>query len=239
MFSWSSYPNDRLLLDVSLWSANLTALGGEVARTAPYADLFHFDVSDARFVPGLLFFPDLVAALRPLTSRPFHAHLMTADPAALVPAFAHAGADILTVHAELGPAVAPALDAIHSAGKGAGLALGLDVAPEAIIPYLDRLDLVVMMGTRLGVKGQDLDASACDRLRSVRRLLTQRGVTDRIRVFADGGIRHHTVPALRAAGADGIVPGSLIFGSSELAATVATLQQPSLPAAGLAAGAAR
>jgi ribulose-phosphate 3-epimerase len=231
MSSWSSYPDDRLLIDVSLWSANLAALGSEVQRMTPYADLFHFDVSDSHFVPGLLFFPDLVAALRPLTTLPFHVHLMATDPLALVSPFVNAGADILTVHVELGPAVAPALDAIRRAGKRAGLAIGLDVAPEVLIPYFDQIDLVVMMGTRLGIKGQDLDPTTCERIRFLRQLLTQYGVRDHIRIFADGGIRQHTVPALRAAGADGIVPGSLVFGSSDLAATIATLHKRSAPLA--------
>jgi ribulose-phosphate 3-epimerase len=231
MSHWKAYPDDRLLIDLSLWSANLAALGAHVQQMAPYADLFHLDVSDAHFVPGLLFFPDLVAAIRPLTTVPFHVHLMTDDPAALVGPFVDAGADILTIHIETGPAVAPALDAIRAAGTAAGLAIGLDIAPEALVPYLYQIDLVLMMGTRLGVKGQELDAAACDRIRILRRLLHQHGVADRVRIFADGGIRRHTVPTLRAAGADGIVPGSLVFSSPDLVATIAWLHGLPTPAA--------
>jgi ribulose-phosphate 3-epimerase len=225
MSHWKAYPDDRLLIDVSLWSANLAALGADVERMAPYADLFHLDVSDAHFVPGLLFFPDLVAAIRSLTTVPFHVHLMADDPAALIGPFVDAGADILTVHIETGPAVAPALEAIRAAGAAAGLAIGLDMAPEALVPYLSQINLVLMMGTRLGVKGQELDAAACERIRKLRRLLHQHGVADRVRIFADGGIRQHTVPALRAAGADGIVPGSLVFSSPDLTAIIAWLRE--------------
>ena len=234
MSRWGVYSNERLLIDISLWSASLATLGADVQRMAPYADLFHIDVSDAHFVPGLLFFPDLVAAIRSLTTVPFHVHLMTADPPALIGPFVDAGADILTVHFETGPAVTAALAAIQTAGKSAGLAIGLDTAPEMLVPYLDQIDLVVMMGTRLGVKGQELDPRACERIQTMRQMLMQYGVVDRIRIFADGGIRSHTVPALRTAGADAIIPGSLVFGSPDLPATIAWLH--GLPIAAVRAG---
>jgi ribulose-phosphate 3-epimerase len=215
---------DRLFIDLSLWSANLAALGDEVRRFAPYADMFHLDVSDARYVPGLLFFPDLVAAIRPLTAVPFHVHLMVAEPEALVAPFVEAGADVISVHLETGAAAEAALQAIRRAGRRAGLAVGLDTAPEAVAPWLDRIDLVLLMGTPLGVKGQDLAPEACGRIARVRHLVRAAGRVGRVRLFADGGIRRHTVPALRAAGADGIVPGSLVFGSPDPAAIVAWLR---------------
>ena len=219
---YASLPTNRLLLDFSLWSADLTRLADEIQRTEPYADLYHLDVADAHFVPGLLFFPDLIAALRPLTSRPFHVHLMAEQPARLIDDFVAAGADILTVHLELGPSVADYLRQIRDAGCRAGLAVALDTPIASVRHYLDTLDVMVMMGTALGIKGVGLSPDAAPRLRAMRALLRAAGAAH-IRVFADGGIRPQTVPLLRTAGADGIVPGSLVFKAENLAQTVAWL----------------
>ncbi len=214
---------DRLVIDVSLWSANLAAIGDDIKRLNPYADLFHIDVSDGHFVPGLLFFPDLVSALRPLTDLPMHVHLMTERPEELAVSFMEAGADIITVHVEDKATAVASLDIIRKAGKRGGLAIRLDTPLEELIPYFDEIELVLMMGTQLGVKGQGLAYNACDRIRAMRRMIREHGYAGRIAIFADGGIRLNTVPDLRAAGADGIVPGSLVFGSEDIAETIAWL----------------
>jgi ribulose-phosphate 3-epimerase len=218
MSIWQEFPGNRLLAELSLWSADLAHLGDEIQRTEPYADLFHLDASDGHFAPLLLFFPDLVARLRPLTKTLFHVHLM-AEGAALfqqIADFSHAGADLITIHAENGAAVPEALDAIEREHVKAGLALGLETPVEAVVPYLDHIVLVTMMGTVIGLKGQDLAAQACPRLRAMQRLLHATGYTDTIKVAADGGIRQQTVPALRAAGADTVVMGSLAYKSENL-----------------------
>jgi ribulose-phosphate 3-epimerase len=227
MLIWDDLPTDRLLVDLSLWSADLSALGADIHRMNAWVDLFHLDVSDAHFVPGLLFFPDLVAALRPLTRRPFHVHLMADQPDALVEPFLSAGADVITVHVENGDAGRRAIAQVRQAGKTAGIALSLDLPVESVIPYLDRVGLVLMMGTRLGIKGQGLAPKALERVRCMRRLIASRGLTGRVKIFADGGIRQQTAPGLRLAGADGIVPGSLVFGSPNLEETIAWIR--SLP----------
>ena len=100
MKSWANLPRDRLLADVSLWSADLANLQTEMARISTLADSFHLDVADAHFVRGLLFFPDMVRALRPHTDKPFHVHLMAENPLELIPDFIDAGADLITIHAE-------------------------------------------------------------------------------------------------------------------------------------------
>ncbi len=230
MTFWSAFAKQRLLADVSLWSADLAALGADMQCIAPYADLFHLDVGDAHFVPELLFFPDLVAALRPLTATPFHVHLMVDRPATLVDAFIKAGADLITVHVENGAQAWTTIEQIRAAGKATGLAIALDTPVDAVVPYLDHLDLVLVMGTQLGIKGQDLHPTACPRIEALRRLLQQHGKNEAIKIGADGGIRQHTVPRLRAAGADLVVPGSLVFGSDDLQATFAWLWK--LPAPG-------
>jgi ribulose-phosphate 3-epimerase len=220
---WQDLPRTRLLADVSLWSADLANLATGVERVESFADSFHFDVSDAHFAPSLLFFPDLMRALRPLTHRPFHVHLMVDRPTMLIEEFVACGADVITVHAEVGkPEAAAAIQAILRAGRSAGLALRLDTPVAVSEPYLDRIDALLLLGTVLGLKGQDLAPEACDRLASASSLLGERRA--RVRLIADGGIRSHTVPLLRRAGADVIVPGSLVFQSQNLVETFSWLR---------------
>ena len=217
---WKGISQDRLLIDLSLWSANLANLGEEVQRTEALVDGYHFDVSDAHFVPGLLFFPDLIAALRPLTARPFHVHLMVERPDTLVQPFVEAGADLITVHVENGPACAAAIELIRKAGKSAGIALSVETAPHTAIPYLDAIEAITLMGTPLGIKGQGLAPEAAARIQATRQILRAHGDRSPVILLADGGIRQHTAALLRQAGADGIVPGSLYFGSPNPAETI-------------------
>lgn len=213
---WSLFPTDRLLAEGSLWSADYTNFGGELRRLDPFIDMYHVDVSDAHFVPGLLFFPALVAGLRPLTERPFHAHLMTEDPLPLIDEFADAGADMITVHCENGHRVPAAFQRIRDRGIAAGLGLGLDSPLESAAPWLEQVDLVLLMGTPMGVKGCDLSPDSFDRIRRLKAILADRGASGRVKIESDGGIRAHTVPGLRAAGADIVVMGSLAFRSADL-----------------------
>ncbi len=224
MAFWDSLPRERLLIDASAWSADFTRLADEFRRVDGCVDLYHFDVSDAHFVPGLLFFPDLVASLRPLTSRPFHVHLMVENPLSLIDDFTRAGADLVTVHCDLGPLAGPAIRKIRDAGLSSGLGLSLETAPEQVLPFLGEIDLVLMMGTPMGVKGQGLSPLARPRLARMRALLEANGFADRIKIEADGGIRRETAPSLRAAGADLLVPGSLLFKSEDLPGMAAWLR---------------
>jgi ribulose-phosphate 3-epimerase len=221
--SWQDLPRTRLLTDVSLWSADLANLAAAIERVEPFADSYHFDVCDAHFAPTLLFFPDLLRALRPLTARPFHVHLMVERPTALIEDFVASGADLITVHAEAGESeAAAAIQAIRRAGRSAGLALRLDTPVAESRRYLDSIDALLLLGTELGVKGQDLAPEACSRLASAASLLGERRA--HVRLIADGGIRSHTVPNLRRAGADVIAPGSLVFQSHNLSDTFAWLR---------------
>jgi len=215
-------PTDELLLDVSLWSADLAALGAEAARVSPYADLLHIDASDTRFVPQPLFFPDLVRAVRSHTSLPLHVHLMAHQPARLAQAFADAGADLITVHAEAYDAP-DAIDVIRGAGRAAGVALTLDTRPQDAADLLATADVVVLIGTPLGTKGNSLDPAAAARIAETRQLLDAAG--RQVPVFADGGIRRDTVAQLAEAGATGVVPGSLLWNSGDLAKTAAWIRR--------------
>ncbi len=228
MHFWTSWP-EHLLADVSLWSADLAMLGAEMKRMEPYTDLFHLDVADAHFVPGLLFFPDLIAALRPWTDVPFHVHLMTEHPAGHVGAFAEAGANLITVHYENGAEASTAIEQIHRSGLAAGLALQLETPPEVIVPYLAEVQLILLMGTPLGVKGQSLDLNTYRREQTVRQIIHEYGYEGQVKIGVDGGIREQTVPLLCHAGADLIVPGSLVFKSDHPAQTFQWLHAFSAP----------
>jgi len=207
-----------LVLDVSVWSADLANLESELARLAPAADSFHFDAGDGHFVPFLLFFPDLIARLRPLTPIEFHLHLMATRPLDLLPAFLEAGIDRVTLPIEVGKRVARALEFVLERGRKAGLSIDLDTTPVEVKDYCRLISRITHMGTPMGVKGCDLDDRACPRITELRRLYP------RVEVFADGGIREHTVPLLRTAGAHGIVPGSLICNAPDINERLAWLR---------------
>jgi len=208
----------RLLADVSLWSADLANLGSEIQRVDPFADSYHLDACDAHFAPTLLFFPDLIRSIRRFTRKSFHVHLMAEKPSALIPDFLASGADRVTFHPEVGRLeVEESMKLIRDAGRSVGLALQLETPVVDAAPYLESIDSLLLLGTDLGMKGKDLAPEACARLEEAASLLGPR--RRQVQLIADGGIRRHTVPELRRAGADVIVPGSLVFQSSNLAAT--------------------
>jgi ribulose-phosphate 3-epimerase len=220
--SWDLKPCGTLLADVSLWSADLGNLQRDVERLSPHADSFHIDVADGHFVADLLFFADMVAALRPHTDRPFHVHLMLEKPLHFVERFASAGADLITVHVETGEAeIREAIGRIRSSGKAAGMAVRLETPVTALAPYLEALDAVVLMGTELGVKGRSLAPPACGRIAELADLLQSVACRHHVVIIADGGIRKETVRLLRAAGADAVAAGSLVFQANDAAAMVA------------------
>jgi ribulose-phosphate 3-epimerase len=210
-------PRDRLLAEMSLWSADLGRLADDIARVEPFTDIFHIDVADGHFSPALLFFPDLVAVARRATAKPLHVHLMVADDVLInqVEQFAEAGADLVSVHGENANA-ADALQSIAARGLKAGIVLQLHSPVSAAKPFLDSIDMLTLLGTRIGVKGQGLDDKAAKRLQEAQALLAERAPGRRIVLAADGGIREHTVPGLRKAGAETIVMGSLAFGAADL-----------------------
>lgn len=214
-------PADRLLAEFSLWSADLGHLADDIARVEPHVDIFHVDVADGHFSPALLYFPDLTAAMRKLTAKPIHVHLMTSDDILLaqIDQFAEAGADLISIHAENANADA-ALARIEHHGLAAGMVLQLHTPVAAAEPLLGRLDMLTLLGTLIGIKGVGLDDSALTRLRQARRLIAEKAGR-RVILASDGGNREHTVPHLRLAGAETVVLGSLAFGAPDLAARIA------------------
>lgn len=218
----AALPSDRLLCEISLWSADLGQLSDEMARVEQFADVYHIDVADGHFSPDLLFFPDLVSTIRKQTQRPLHVHLMVTDDilTAQIEKFAEAGADLVSIHAE-NEGIEDALDLIARLGIASGVVVQLQTPVSDVEPYLDRIDVLTLLGTRIGIKGQGLDPSAERRMREAQALREAKGSAGRLIVAADGGIREQTVPVLRWAGADSIVMGSLAFGADDLAERMA------------------
>ena len=204
-------------------------IADDVARVDDHVDIYHADVADGHFSPAMLLFPDLISQIRPLTERPIHVHLMVADNALAnqIDQFAAAGADIISIHAENAD-VRTALDRIAAKGLAAGLVLQLHTPVASIQSHLDRLAMLTLLGTKMGIKGVGLDPQAEDRLREARGMIA---ATDgQTLLAADGGIRDHTVPGLREAGADTIVMGSLAFGAEDLPGRMAWVHAQQGPA---------
>lgn len=212
----TALPRTRLLAEFSMWSADLIRLADDLVRITPHADILHVDVADGYFAPAFLFFPDLVARMRDQTALPIHVHLMVSDPVLLsqIDQFAEAGADLISLHVENANA-AQGLDRIAAHGVKAGMVLRVETPVAEAAPWLDRLDMLTLLGTAIGVKGQGLDPTATDRLQEAGRLIAATG--RRVVLAADGGIRETTVPVLRAAGAETVVMGSLAFAAPDLA----------------------
>ena len=217
-------PRDRLMAEMSLWSADLGHIADEIARSEPYADLYHLDVADGHFGPDFLLFPDLVRMIRRATARPLHVHMMVSD--AILPdqirAFADAGADVVSVHAENAP-LDEALALIAELGLVPGVVLQLQTPVAALAGRLDRIGFLTLLNTRIGVKGQELDAGAPARVAEARAMIAAAGGANRVVLAADGGNRQNTVPVLRRAGTETVVLGSLAFGDPDMAGRIAWL----------------
>lgn len=198
---------------VSLWSADLLAVGAAVAAIDDVVDGYHIDVFDGHNVPELLFGPDFVARLREVTRRPIEVHLNVLDPHYWTIRFAEVGADFITVQSAPSVDVAATIEHIRANGCRVGLGVELHEPVEIAEPLLPLLDRVLVLGTPIGVKGRDLDPDTPDRVTRLARLRADRQET--VSIVVDGGIRSHTVARLAAAGADGVIPGSLVLGAPD------------------------
>lgn len=178
-------------------------------RIEPFTERWHLDVADGHYVKNLLFFPDLVAQLRRHSAKPFEVHLMVTDPLGWIDPFIEAGADILIFCFDAVPNPGEVLRAIRARGKKAGVSLLITEPLDVLEPHWADLDVLCVVGTAMGIKGAGMDAGVPDKIRRAKAAIRARGLATEVE--ADGGIRRETVPLLAQAGADLIVPGSLMF----------------------------
>ncbi len=197
----------------SVLSADFGALGEEVARIEPAADLLHVDVMDGHFVPNLTVGPSVVEAIRRRTALPLDVHLMLEAPERFVPAFAEAGATFLTVHAEACRHLHRALQQIREAGLRPGVALNPATSLQAVEHVLQDADLVLLMSVNPGFGGQSFIPFVLEKIRDLSRRLA--GLSRRPEVEVDGGIKADNCREVARAGATILVAGSAIFGAPD------------------------
>ena len=205
----------------SILAADFARLADHIGSVGPEADLLHVDCMDGHYVPNLSIGPPVVAALRKATDLYLDCHLMIDNPGDLLDAFVAAGADGITVHVEVGDTDA-LLGRIRDAGCKVGLTLEPATPYEAVAPYLDRLDTLLVMSVRTGFGGQSFIPDVLDKVRIARREIAERGLATEIEI--DGGINIETAPLAAAAGVDILVAGTAVFGQSDPQAAAAAIR---------------
>jgi len=198
----------------SILSSDFGRLAEEVrAAEAAGADWIHVDVMDGRFVPNLTVGPLVVEAVRKVTRLPIDAHLMIVEPERYVDAFARAGADLVSVHAEASPHLHRTLQAIRAAGARPAVALNPSTPLDALEWVLGDCDMVLLMSVNPGFGGQRYIPAVTEKVRRLREAAEARGLALEIEV--DGGIRDETVGPVAAAGANVFVAGTAVFGAPD------------------------
>lgn len=211
----------KTIVAPSILSANFATMGEAVRQlTVDGADWIHVDVMDGVFVPNISFGQKMVKDIRPLTSLPLDVHLMIINPERYIKEFAERGADYITIHIEATEKVAEALSLIKKCGKKAGLSIKPATPVEALAPYIEDLDLILVMSVEPGFGGQKFNPVAIEKIRQCKKLVGNRDIV----IEVDGGITEGNVVDVRAAGVDAVVAGNTVFSAHDKAATIKRLQ---------------
>lgn len=197
-------------ISASILNADFARLGEEVRRAVDGGvDSIHLDVMDGHFVDNITLGPVVVGALRSETSLPFHSHLMISHPLAYIDAFVEAGSDLIVAHVEADDDPGQVIDAIRAAGKAPGLSLNPDTPVEEITPYLDRIELLLVMTVQPGWGGQPFRDDVLPKMAWLRDEIGRRGLE--LPIGVDGGVNDETIGAAHAAGGSVLVVGSGLY----------------------------
>jgi ribulose-phosphate 3-epimerase len=199
-------------ISASILNADFAQLGAEVRRAVEAGvDSIHLDVMDGHFVHNITMGPVVVEALRPHATVPYHSHLMISRPLEYAAAFAEAGSDLVIFHVEADDDPGDVIDAVRASGRQPGLALNPETPAEAAHPYLEHIDLLLVMTVNPGWGGQEFIVDVLPKLRSLRAEAARRGLD--LPIGVDGGVNLQTIGAAHAAGADILVAGKALYGN--------------------------
>ena len=211
-------------ISASILNADFSRLGTEVERAAEGGvDSIHLDVMDGHFVDNLTMGPVVVESIRPRTSLPFHSHLMIDNPLEYAERFAHAGSDLIVFHVEADEDPAEVIAEIERAGRRAGIALNPETPAEAVHPWLEQIDLLLVMTVHPGWGGQPFIDDVLPKMRALRDEIDRRGLE--LEIGVDGGVNLDTIGRAHGSGGDVLVVGSGLYSTDgDLAPTVAALR---------------
>jgi len=209
----------EFMMAPSILSADFSRLGEEIrAVEKGGADVIHVDVMDGHFVPNITIGPPVVASVRKITDLPLDVHLMIADADSYIDDFAKAGADWITVHVEACPHLHRTIGRIRELGKKAGAVLNPATPLGSLDEILADLDLVMLMSVNPGFGGQSFIRSSINKIRTLRKMIDERGLVTGIEV--DGGVSPATIADVAGAGANIFVAGSAVFGQDDYAGVI-------------------
>lgn len=211
-------------ISASLLTADFARLGDEVRRAVDAGvDSIHLDVMDGHFVDNLTIGPVVVESIRAVAPVPYHAHLMISRPLQHARAFAEAGSDLIVAHVESDDDPSAVIEAIHGYGRGAGLAINPDTPAAAVLPYLDSIDLLLLMTVHPGRGGQAFMHDVLPKISMLRDEIDRRGLS--LSIGIDGGVNLDTIGPAHLAGGDVLVAGSALYrNAGDLAPVVAALR---------------